>query len=105
MAGNRRLNDDTDLRVEVVQKLLADPVCGPAPAVFLRPAKGEFLALCTVNKTAVRSHVHSFPSLIRPVFQRPSGITAVPANAVCPDEYTKTDIHSIISHRLELLNL
>jgi hypothetical protein len=101
MAGNRRLNDDTDLRVEVVQKLLADPVCGPASAVFLRPAKGEFLALCTVNKTAVRSHVPSFPSLISSGFQLSSGIAAVPASAVGPDEYKKTNSHSIISRRSE----
>jgi hypothetical protein len=62
-----RLNEKADLRVQVVQKLLADPVGGPAFAVILCPAQGEFFALCPVNQTAVRSHVPSFPWSMRPV--------------------------------------
>jgi hypothetical protein len=46
--------------------LLADPVGGPAFAMFLRPAQSEFLALCPVNQTAVRSHIPSFPWSMRP---------------------------------------
>ena len=50
---NRRLDHDANLGIQIVQKLLADPVGRPPLTVFLCPSQGEFLALRPINKTTV----------------------------------------------------